>query len=246
MRSICNNNYFKDLYLDIYLPDSESFDLLIYFHGGGMVEGDKGDNIEVFKQLVSLGYAVASVNYSLYPNTKFPECLKDAAKAVKYIFDHKKEIGKINKIYITGSSAGAYITMMLCLNKEYLNEVELSPLDIDGYISESGQMSDHFNIQHFENGVDHNLQRITKLAPLYYVGPGIKVPPILLIWYSNDMFLRKEQNILLLESIKLYDKTADIAYIELEGTHCQGSSKLNKNNQFDYVVALDNWIKMHR
>lgn len=244
MRSICNNNYFKDLYLDIYLPDSESFDLLIYFHGGGMVEGDKCDNIEVFKNFVSLGYGVASVNYSLYPNTKFPEYLKDAAKAAKYIFEHKKDIGNINKIYITGSSAGAYITMMLCLNIEYLNEVGLSPLDINGYISESGQMSDHFNIQHFENGVDPNLQRITKLAPLYYVGPGIKAPPILLIWYSNDMFLRKEQNILLLESIKLYDKSANISSIELEGTHCQGSSKLNKNNQFDYVVALDNWIKI--
>ena len=246
MRSLNNINYYRDLYLDIYLPEKDCFSLLIYFHGGGMVEGDKGDNIEVFKQLVSLGYAVASVNYSLYPNAKFPNYLKDAANAVKYIFDHKKEIGNINKIYITGSSAGAYITMMLCLNKALLEEVGLSPLDIDGYISESGQMSDHFNIQHFENGVDPNLQRITELAPLYYVGPGIKVSPILLIWYSNDMFLRKEQNILLLESIKLYDKSANISSIELEGTHCQGSSKLNKNNQSDYVIALDNWIKMFK
>jgi len=245
MRSLKNINYYRDLYLDIYLPDKDDFIMLIYFHGGGIVEGDKGDNIEVFKDLVKLGYGVASVNYSLYPNTKFPEYLFETARAVKYVFDHKEDIGNIKEIYITGSSAGAYIAMKLCLNKEYLASVNLSPLDIDGFISESGQMSDHFNVQRYENKVDPYQQRITKLAPLYYVGPGIDIPPILLIWYSRDMHLRKEQNIMLIKSIEFYNKELSVCYIKLEGGHCEGSSKRNKENRFDYVDVLDNWVKKH-
>ena len=29
-------------YLDLYLPECESFPVFIYFHGGGLVSGDKG------------------------------------------------------------------------------------------------------------------------------------------------------------------------------------------------------------
>ena len=35
MIKIRDLEYYNNLKLDIYLPDSDTFDLLIYFHGGG-------------------------------------------------------------------------------------------------------------------------------------------------------------------------------------------------------------------
>ena len=43
MKAVKNINYYKDLYMDLFLPDKEEFYTFIHFHGGGLVEGDKGD-----------------------------------------------------------------------------------------------------------------------------------------------------------------------------------------------------------
>lgn len=245
MKLIKDVAYLDNLKLDLYIPDQKDFKTIICFHGGGIVEGDKTDDAPTAEQLAELGYCVASVNYSLYPNTKFPQYLKEAAFAVKFVFDNIQRYGGSKDIYITGHSAGAYITMMLCLNREYLKEAGLSPLDIKGYISDSGQMSDHFHVQQYEKGLDPWLQRITEYAPLYYVTPGIQISPVLLIWYSNDMLCRKEQNILLLKSIKYYNETSDIVFVELDGGHCSGCSTKDKNGKYVFVNIVDEWIRKH-
>ncbi len=233
-----NINYFKNLCLDIFISENSNDKCFVHFHGGGIVEGDKSDCDELMKHMTNYGYTMVNVNYSLYPNTKFPEFLKEATKAVKYAYEN---ISK--NIYISGQSAGAYITMMLCLNKKYLNEVGLSPLDIKGFVSDSGQMSDHFNVQHFEKGVDPWLQRISEFAPLFYVDKDIKTSPILLIYYSNDMLNRKEQNLMLFNLIKYYNPSIDITALELEGNHVEGSTKLDKDNEYPYVKEIMKWIK---
>ena len=233
-----NINYFKNLCLDIFIPEKPNDKCFVHFHGGGIVEGDKTDCDELMKHMTNYGYTMVNVNYSLYPNTKFPEFLKEAAKAVKYAYEN---ISK--NIYISGQSAGAYLTMMLCLNKKYLNEVGLSPLNIKGFVSDSGQMSDHFNVQHFEKGVDPWLQRISEFAPLFYVDKNVKTSPILLIYYSKDMLNRKEQNLMLFNLIKYYNPSIDITALELEGNHVEGSTKLDKDNEYPYVKEIMKWIK---
>ena len=233
-----NINYFKNLCLDIFVSEKSNDKCFVHFHGGGIVEGDKTDCDNLMKHMANHGFTMVNVNYSLYPNTKFPEFLKEAAKAVRYAYDN---ISK--NIYISGQSAGAYITMMLCLNNVYLNEVGLSPLDIKGYVSDSGQMSDHFNVQHYENNVDPWLQRISEFAPLYYVNQDVKASPILLIYYSNDMLNRKEQNLMLFNLVKYYNPSIDITALELEGNHVEGSTKLDKDNEYPYVKEIMKWIK---
>ena len=73
-----NINFYKNLYMDIFFPEVEDFFTIVYFHGGGLIEGDKGDTHEFVKHLTKLGFAVATANYSLLTEKKFPECVKDA------------------------------------------------------------------------------------------------------------------------------------------------------------------------
>lgn len=245
MKRINDLVYYKDKQLDLYIPDQDNFPTIVYFHGGGIVEGDKSWTTNLAEHIVKLGYGVASVNYSLYPNTKYPEFLKEAAFAVKFVHDHIKEYGGSNHLYISGQSAGAYITMMLCMNEQFLREVGLSPLEIKGFISDSGQMSDHFHVQQFEKGIDPWQQRITEYAPLYYVAPEIKTSSIFLIWYSDDMFCRKEQNILFAKALKYYFPDIDLEYQELPGGHCQGSGQVDETGEYPFVRLLDDWLKRH-
>lgn len=235
---LSNIKYYKDLCLDIYSPDDPNGKVFVHFHGGGIVEGSKEDCEDLMFHMANQGYVMINANYSLYPNTKFPDFLIEAAHAVKYAYDNVSK-----NVYISGQSAGAYITMMLCMNKEYLNSVGLSPLDIKGYVSDSGQMIDHFNVQHYEYGLDPWLQRITSISPIFYVDRFVKTSPILLIYYSNDMLNRKEQNLMFYNLIKFYNKSIDINEVEMKGNHVDGSCKLDEDGEYPFVKEVLRWTE---
>ena len=57
-----NLNFHKDLYMDLFLPEQDEFFAIVYFHGGGLVEGDKGDSHDFVRHLTKLGFAVATAN----------------------------------------------------------------------------------------------------------------------------------------------------------------------------------------
>ena len=74
--------------LDIYLPDYDTFSVLLYFHGGGLKGGDKASaSVVPFCQyLAENGIAVVSANYRMYPDAKYPDFLEDAAEATGWVF----------------------------------------------------------------------------------------------------------------------------------------------------------------
>ena len=121
--------------IDLYLPDGECRALLVYLHGGGLVEGSRNlDLLPGFaKDMTDVGIAVASAGYRLYPEAKYPDFIEDAAHAVAYAKSELLGIAGTDKLFVCGTSAGAYLTMMLCFDKTYLGRLGLSPTDIDGF-----------------------------------------------------------------------------------------------------------------
>ena len=224
--------------MDIFFPEVEDFFTIVYFHGGGLVEGDKGDTHEFVKHLTKLGFAVATANYSLLTEKKFPECVKDAAQAVKYVKENIKSKG----ILVMGQSAGAYLTLMLCLNKEYLKEVGIDNKEIVGWISDAGQPTTHFNILKYERGLDPLLQRVDEAAPLYYVNKDTYFSHLLLMTYECDLPNRLEQNKLLMSSIKTFNKDLDVELKILKGEHCHGSGTLDEDNEYEVVKVVKEWM----
>jgi len=233
-----NINFHKDLYMDIFFPEVEDFFTIVYFHGGGLIEGDKGDSHEFVKHLTKLGFAVATSNYSLLTENRFPECVKDAAQAVKYVKDNIKSKG----ILVMGQSAGAYLTLMLCLNKEYLKEVGIDNKEIVAWISDAGQPTTHFNILKYERGLDPLLQRVDEAAPLYYVNKDTYFSHLLLMTYECDLPNRLEQNKLLMSSIKTFNKDLDVELKILKGEHCHGSGTLDEDNEYEVVKVVKEWM----
>jgi acetyl esterase/lipase len=126
-------------YLDLYRPASINKDhtapVIIFFYGGGWVSGNKESYQFVAKTLVNQGYVVAIVDYDKYPKVIYPTFVTQGAEAVKWVYRHIAAYGgDIDRLYIMGHSAGAYIAAMLAIEDSYLNQ----KIPIKGVIGLSG------------------------------------------------------------------------------------------------------------
>lgn len=231
--------------LDIYLPENDTFDTVVFFHGGGIVSGDKADwaYTEIAKEFVQKGYAFVSVNYRLYPNAKFPDYLIDARNAVRYAFDHMGDYGHPSRMIVSGQSAGAYLTLMLALDKKWLHGVSLDPKDISAWLVDSAQITSHFNVIQFEKGLDPRMERIDEYAPLYYLDENSAFDNMLLIYYKDDRPSRPEQNLLFHSAVKRFLPAVNLKMVCLPGEHCHGSGCRNENGEFDYCNAAFEFLE---
>ena len=170
MREITDIFYTKDRHpaqvLDLFLPEGEGFPVLGYFHGGGLEAGSRKDFRIMAEYLCAHGVAVASADYRMYPSAAYPEFLRDSAAAAAWVKKHIGEYGGNGRVYIGGTSAGGYISMMLCFDGRYLSPHFLAPTDFAGYVHDAGQPTVHFNVLR-ERGMDERRIVVDAAAPVY-------------------------------------------------------------------------------
>ena len=220
MTSIYDLEYKENLYIDLHLPKGDSFDLFVYFHGGGLCGGDR-KGVEVFaKTLAKRNIATASVEYRMYPEAKFPDFIEDGAAAIRWLKDNISTFGSCGRIFVGGSSAGGYISMMLCFDDRYLNAVGIKPTDIFGYIHDAGQPTAHFNVLN-ERGIDGRRLIVDESAPMYFVGTRDSYSPMVFVVSDDDMFGRYEQTMLMVNVLKHFGHSENV-YLDVQhGKHCE-------------------------
>ena len=222
MKLLENISYQDGQHLDLYLPDTTQFDLFVYFHGGGLKSGHKADETAklIAPFLAEHGVAVASCNYRMYPDAKYPDFVRDAASAVHWLSQHVGDYGKCERIFVGGSSAGGYLSMMLCFDGRWYAEKGDFPVPVCGYFHDAGQPTCHFNVLR-ERGIDSRRVIIDDSAPLYHIGTAEEYPPMAFVVSDNDMKNRFEQTQLVLSTLRHfgYDQSK-IFYHLMHGTHC--------------------------
>ena len=193
--------------LDLYLPENKDFDLFVYFHGGGLERGDKANRPHIFEYLAACGVAVASVEYRKYPDAKYPDFIEDAAQSVAWLKKNISAYGNCKRIFVGGSSAGGYLSMMLCFDNRWLGEYGIDPMEIDGFIHDAGQPTKHYKVLKHQ-GIDNRRVIVDETAPLYHVGLAEKYPPMLFIVSDNDMENRLEQTQLMISTLRHFGHEA--------------------------------------
>lgn len=229
MKLLENISYQDGQHLDLYLPDTTQFDLFVYFHGGGLKSGHKADETAklIAPFLAEHGVAVASCNYRMYPDAKYPDFVRDAASAVHWLSQHVGDYGKCERIFVGGSSAGGYLSMMLCFDGRWYAEKGDFPVPVCGYFHDAGQPTCHFNVLR-ERGIDSRRVIIDDSAPLYHIGTAEEYPPMAFVVSDNDMKNRFEQTQLVLSTLRHfgYDQSK-IFYHLMHGTHCAHGFKVD-------------------
>lgn len=229
-------------YLDLYLPDKENFPVFIYFHGGGLEAGDKAHDVIFKEYLVNCGIAVVAANYRMYPEAHYPDFLEDAAATVKWTVDHIREYGKITDIFVGGTSAGGYISMMLCFDSKWLGAHGIDPISVKGWVHDAGQPTAHYNVLR-EKGIDTRRVICDDTAPLYHVGEKSAYSPMLFIVSDNDMQNRYEQTMLMQSTLKHFghgEKTVSICF--MHGKHCEYVNKNDENGVSIFGQIVEKFI----
>ncbi|MEQ8860733.1 MAG: alpha/beta hydrolase [Pseudomonadales bacterium] len=109
--------------LDVHMPEGvPGAPVLVYFHGGALMFGDKSLGDPVAERLLPLGIGVVSANYRLSPAFRHPAHVADAAAALAWTVRHIAEYGgDPEQVYVAGHSAGAYLAALLMLDASHLD-----------------------------------------------------------------------------------------------------------------------------
>ncbi|MBL4906276.1 MAG: alpha/beta hydrolase [Sneathiella sp.] len=201
--------------IDFYYPtDIENFPTIVWFHGGGLTGGKR----EIPEYLKNKGVAVVGVEYRLSPNVKSSECIKDAAAATAWAFKSiEKYGGNPSLIFVSGMSAGGYLTYMVGLDKKYLTAHDIDANKIAGLIPFSGHAITHFTVRK-ERGIPGEQPIIDKMAPLFYVRAD--APPLLILTGDRELEMlgRYEENAYMMRMMKVAGHKRVRIY-ELDGSN---------------------------
>jgi acetyl esterase/lipase len=200
--------------LDIYVPnstDTRPKPVAIYVHGGslqlGLSSGDKSDLKPVFlNALATAGYVVASINYRLAPQYKYPSQIEDVKCAVRYLRSNAQTYG-INgsEVFAFGDSSGGQLVSLAALTGSY------APFNLGPYSNQPSGITaaaDFFGETNFtELGISSsdfqqvygNESNLALASPINFVSASSA--PILIIQGVEDNIVPESQSVQLYSAL---------------------------------------------
>jgi len=240
--------------LDLYLPKGtglKKLPVVIWIHGGAWRYGDKKDTPAV--AFAQRGYAVASLNYRLSDNARFPAQIKDCKAAIRWLRAHASEYNlNPNKFAAFGMSAGGHLVALLGVTNNYK---QFDDLDGNQQCSSSVQAvcdwcgpTDMFTLQKqakgnsqldwegpqsplaiFLGGSPEKVPELAGLAsPITFVKEGD--PPFLIMHGDQDEIVPLAQSQELYEALK--KAKVDVQLIKVKG----GAHNFASSDNFGQVL----------
>ncbi|MBQ9874028.1 MAG: alpha/beta hydrolase [Thermoguttaceae bacterium] len=236
--------------LDILYPKNAEvpFATIVWFHGGGLTGGGKyiPSAFERLKAFKEGRLAIVAVGYRLSPKVPFPVFIEDAAAATAWVLRHIVEYGGDSKaVFVSGGSAGGYLSAMLAAYPKWLEARDASREEIAGFIPVSGQMTTHFHVKELLGypGLQYN-PVIDENAPLG--GLSKDFPPIFFVMGDRkvEWKCRVEENELMFSSLKALGAPL-VEFSENEGfTH--GISGMGDDIKSDLLDKIDAFLTKAR
>ena len=199
---------------DLYLPKdrgSQPLPFVVWMHGGAWeLSSKEWNNV---KYLVKHGYALATIDYRLAPQHRFPAQIQDCNAALSFIVHHATSYGlDPRRYFVGGASAGGHLCLLLGMarhEKLFDADPDLRPLAILDFFGPSdlnGQLGD-LQAAHSEEGLklmgrvmpqvlgaspQDDPATARAASPLTYVTAD--VPPVLILQGTNDALVPSAQS----------------------------------------------------
>ncbi len=108
---------FRPLALDLYVPAGGAPAVCMYLHGGGWRVGSRRDgpgpsadwSPSFFEQVAARGLALASIDYRLSGEARFPAACEDVRAAAAFLAIHADDYGLPETSVVWGVSAGGHL-----------------------------------------------------------------------------------------------------------------------------------------
>ena len=116
---LCDQSYGpdNDEQLDLFMPaTTDSAPLQVYIHGGYWQELTKNESAFAASTFQQHGSFFAAINYSLAPQVSLTEIVAQNRRAIAWLYQQSVRWGfDRDRIYLSGSSAGAHLAIMMLL-----------------------------------------------------------------------------------------------------------------------------------
>lgn len=216
------------LTLDAHIPDGPGpFPTAILVHGGGFVRGDKQSYIKpIFEPLSQAGFTWFTINYRLAPQHRYPACVEDVERAIRWVKDHAEEY-KVDpkRIALIGESAGGHLVSMVGARAKGKTRVAAvvpyyAPHDLELQVKTRGQLGESmtalFGLTELNDAAWKTLK---DGSPSSYVRKGMA--PYLLIHGTKDPQVPYEQSVRFQAAMRAAGNVCEL-YTIPEGGHGMG------------------------
>ena len=116
--------------------------MIVWVHGGGWNAGSPSYFDFVGQCIAKAGYRFVSLGYRLSPKNKYPCQIEDVCEGYKkaIAFLNEKRINT-SKVIVSGPSAGAHLSSILCYCKEIQEKTGVDVSNVIGFIGAGGPYS---------------------------------------------------------------------------------------------------------
>jgi acetyl esterase/lipase len=182
--------------LDVYTPLGRArkpSPVIVFWHGGRWMFGDKADYRFVGAALAALGCVAVLPNYRHYPQVKMSGFMDDAAQAALWAVAHTCDLGgDLQRVYLMGHSAGAHMAALLSLDPRFFAAAGQRVPRIAGVIGLSGP----YDFLPLDSAVDQDMfgppADYSLSQPINFVRSG--APPMLLVHGLDDETVRPKNS----------------------------------------------------
>jgi acetyl esterase/lipase len=247
---------FRPLLLDLYLPAAgpDPAPLVVFLHGGGWLRGDRSMVSPQFAswqpgpltRLAADGFAVASVDYRLSGEARFPAQLEDVSAAVDWLAGQAGRYGfDAERIVLWGESAGAHLAALLGLRSagarvrgvvDWYGPADLTALDEQ--VGAAGALTEDPLDSRQARLLGAPVGRMPELAraasPLRQVRAG--APPFLIAHGTADRMVPFSQSEAL--AAALAEAGADVRLLAVDGADHLWIGVADLTPLYDAVVAF--------
>lgn len=178
--------------LDVWRPATRApspLPVLVFWYGGGWINGTRGGYAFAGRAFARAGFLVVIPDYRKVPQARFPAFLEDGAEALRWTRDHAAAYGgDPDRIAVSGHSAGAWIAMMLALDRQWLHRHGLA----DNTIKAAAGLCGPYDFFPFTDRRSRDAMAGApdpqQTQPVHFVRGD--APPTLLVTAGNDRVVR--------------------------------------------------------
>lgn len=230
----------QQLTLDLYVPQASDtpVPVLIYYHGGGWVVGDRHSSSLQILPYLERGFAVVNVSYRLAEAALAPAAVVDAVCALRWVVRSAAERGlDPNRIVVSGHSAGGHLALIVgmlpedtpfaneCAAFSELLENTLGPARAAAVVNWFGitdvadllvEPNRQLYAEQWIGGQLDGVEIARRVSPIQYVRRDL--PPIITIHGDADPYVPYEQAVRLQDALHSIGSASELVTVP-DGGH---------------------------